>query len=82
MRPVDIYNTETFYVTSWGNGAAYAFGNKVECRSVFFQGDDAATFRAEIEAWENHNPDMEYETILANLWRDYSHLTRADEVEA
>ncbi len=56
MRGVIIHHTtrpngdEGYIVTSWGNGTAYELRDRRAKRSVFFQGDDALTFEAELEA--------------------------------
>lgn len=71
MRQAVIHDRPDFTVTSHGNGTAYTFTHKPSGRSVFFQGDDAITFRGEIEAYENANPDMEYDAIFSQLWSDY-----------
>jgi hypothetical protein len=71
MRQTDIIDNRSFRVTSYGNGFAYDFYNKRTDESVFFQGDDAATFEAEMDSRRS----------LSNLWSDYSEVAQPrDEV--
>ena len=53
--PITIYKACGWTLDSWGNGASYTLryteGDK--SRSCFFQGDDAETFRADFDSYEN-----------------------------
>lgn len=74
MRGTVIYDTPTYHVVSFGNGASYLFRSKARRREVFFQGDDAAEFRSTVDGLEDACPDMEYECLLATVWEDYGHI--------
>lgn len=69
MRGVIILQHGFFRLTSYGNGASYTLERAG--RSVFFQGDDAAQFRDEMESLENSAPDT---SPLPTLWDWYSHV--------
>lgn len=71
MKNVTIYDTATFEVVSHGNGTAYSFTHKIKDETKFFQGDDAITFREEIEIRETVYPDMSLEVILGTVWFEY-----------
>jgi hypothetical protein len=72
MRAIRIYDTARFYVVSHGNGLAYIFNHKPDDLEVFFQGDDATTFREQLEAYESIFPNEASDSILARLWGTYS----------
>lgn len=69
MRAVIIQQSPQFVLTSYGNGTAYKLENTGEALSVFVQGDDAATFRDELDKFESCNPEGD---ALAYLWDCYS----------
>ena len=66
MKKIAIYSTHDYAVWSYGNGLAYEFINKRANRSVFVQGDDAETFRADL--------DHPYRT-LTDVWCDYESVS-------
>jgi hypothetical protein len=72
---VVIYDTASFEVLSYGNGAAYKFTDKVTEKKCYFDGDDASSFREEIERWENAREDLSSEQILANIWSYYEEVS-------
>ncbi len=78
MRQTIIHETESFKVTSYGNGTAYTLAHKPDGKSVFFQGDDATRFREEKETNENAFPHEDYEFILGEIWSDYAHVATQD----
>jgi len=57
MRQVVIMQSDRYELTSYGNGLAYRLRNKERGRSLFVQGDEATSFRDELNAIENANPD-------------------------
>ena len=72
--PVTIHESQSYAVTSFGNGAAYSFENKATKRSVFFQDDAADQFRDELRAEYEGFPDRELEDTLDVLWNDYEYV--------
>ena len=66
--PVVLHEGGNLRVVSFGNGAAYAFDNTFCGRGVFFQGDDADTFRDELTAAYTGHPDWPVERTLRFLW--------------
>lgn len=72
MNTATYADTPLFRVTSYGSGVAYLFEHKPSGASIAVQGDDAAQFQAEIEAWEAARPGMLPDEILSILWRDYA----------
>lgn len=67
-----------YSITSWGRGASYALRYAPEHkppRSVFFQGDDADTFRGDWEALEAASP---HTPALATLWDWYSDVSQEE----
>lgn len=62
MRVVTIHRNDSFRVDSYGNGIGYAiqFGSAENppMRTLWFQGDDAARVRDDVEACETANPEM------------------------
>ena len=74
MEAVKIADTEHYSVTSYCNGCSYDLVSKERGASIFFQGDDAAQFREELEACENLNPERSIDSILNSIWLDYDEL--------
>lgn len=72
MQKVVIHALRDFTVTSYGNGWAYLIEDKRDGREFFEQGDDAAAFRAELEAWELVNPNAPLSSYLDNWIQDRS----------
>lgn len=72
-----IHESDSFTVTSYGNGAAYAI--ETPTHSLFLQGDDAAQFRDELDAREQARPDMLTADILAELWGEYASAAQPKE---
>lgn len=62
---VTIYHSARFDVVSYGNGLSYAVHDNISHKSGFVQGDDAITFRAELEAWEEAFPERCYDEFYA-----------------
>lgn len=81
MQAVTIYDTRRYRVVSHGNGLAYTFTCKsrdgLSDLEVFFQGDDAAIFRHEIEQWEAYHPHKSCDAIFHEMWGDYSHIAQS-----
>lgn len=50
MRQVTIYTSKRYSVDSMGNGAFVTVTRLTDGASVFMQGDDAVTFREELDA--------------------------------
>lgn len=50
---VTIRDSESYKVTSLGNGAAYSIERKCDGASLFIQGDEATDFRDEWHKYEN-----------------------------
>jgi hypothetical protein len=71
MTATDIYNTPRYTVRSYGNGESYLFTNKATGQAVHAQGDDAITFREELNAYETANPNTPFDDILDGLWDIY-----------
>lgn len=71
MRSTVIHDLPEFRVTSWGNGLAYDLAHKPSGRSVFFQGEDAGTFRDELDALTSGTPCLDYGDALRAIWHDY-----------
>jgi hypothetical protein len=65
MTRVTIYHSNRFDVVSYGNGLSYAIHDNIRRVSAFVQGDDAADFRDELEAWENAFPETCYDEFYA-----------------
>jgi hypothetical protein len=65
---ITIFSSELFDIVSYGNGYSYAFHNNKEKKSLFMQGEDAETFRNDIEAWENIDENMTYDDIYSIMW--------------
>ena len=78
MKTVTISQGQRYKLDSLGNGWAYTLRDLLTKQSVWFQDDDAAQLRDELEAletrWPNHSPDQ----ILALLWEDYGLLASDD----
>lgn len=78
--PITIASGVTYQLDSYGNGAAYTLIHKVRLgapetyESVFFQGDDAATLRAELDAIERNFPNDSQDMVLSRLADPYSEL--------
>ncbi|AFU87871.1 hypothetical protein CcrColossus_gp001 [Caulobacter phage CcrColossus] len=68
--PIRIMEGTRYALDSYGNGAAYTLRNKIAQTSVWLQGDDAATFREELEAQEAAHPNKNPDYILSWLWDD------------
>jgi hypothetical protein len=72
---VSIYDTPSFKVVSYGNGAAYKFHNKTINKSCWFADADAEEFRGEIEGWEESRADLNSEQILTEIWSYYDEVS-------
>ena len=71
-KRIPIYERNGWTLESYGNGAAYLLRNALPdgtSESCFFQGDDAAEFRARFDAYQN--PE--------NLFSDYLDVMQPDE---
>lgn len=54
--PITIYHSGGWKLDSYGSGATYTLSHELpfgRTESCFFQGDDAATFREELDAADN-----------------------------
>lgn len=80
-QPVTISEGARFALISYGNGAAYTLRDKQEGLSAFFQGDDAATLRDELDGREAARPDDLPDSILGFLWFDieYGRIAEKDD---
>lgn len=72
MRCAIIHELPGWRVTSHGNGLAYEVAHKPLGMAIFFQGDDAAQFRDELDALTEGTPALDYADALAAIWHDYS----------
>ena len=68
MKQAIILNSENWSITSYGNGLAYCFENKIEQAYVFLQGDDASQFWQE---YSDLNYTMSDNQAFAELWNNY-----------
>lgn len=75
MRGVIIAQCGPLSLTTWGRGTAYTLRNAVEGSSVFIQGDDAITFREELEAEWDARPHV---SALPEMWNRYAHVADPD----
>lgn len=57
MTRTIVFHSNRFDLVSYGNGLAYALHDNIARKSMFVQGDDAAEFRAEWQAFENACPE-------------------------
>lgn len=83
MRSTVIAEGQHYSITSYGNGWAYTLLDKRDGLSVFVQGEDATTFRADWEDIEEHNPEWSQDDVLGWLWHglDYGFAaSRSDAV--
>jgi hypothetical protein len=76
MQIVTIAETPNFTVESYGNGWAYKFTNKTIRADIWFQDDDATTFRAEWQTLERKAPHRESDYILGEMWAQYESVAR------
>ena len=81
MRRSQLHTGAEFILISYGSGLAYSlqrYGEDIgsgKALEVFFQGDDADTFREQWEAWaawEANRPDLSTERVMGLLWGDYA----------
>lgn len=71
MRSRVIFTGLTYTVISYGNGTAYKIEANLEDESTYIQGDDAAKFRDDWEAYENNNPEMLIDDIIGELVSEF-----------
>lgn len=74
MTETIIHDLAEWRVTSYGNGLAYELAHKPSGETVFFQGDDAAQFREELENLTEGKPSLDYADALRIIWHDYAEL--------
>lgn len=73
MLQAIIRTSPGFLLTSHGNGLAYGLTHRESGEELFFQGDDADTFREELEAWEAAaDGTLSTEHVLGALFANYS----------
>lgn len=72
MKQTLIYQTLSFPLISWGNGAAYSFEDLSNASSVWVQGDDAAIFSQDLQDLEDANRTATTHVLLSKLWDQYS----------
>ena len=81
MKHAIIHNTDKFNVTSFGNGLAYSLTDKTRIGSepceIFFQGDAAIDFEAEIERGERVG--FSYNQIFSILFDEYQAIAQHNE---
>lgn len=70
MKRTIIHNTDKFTVTSYGNGLAYDLWHKLQCESVFFQGDDSFDFESRVTVEEALG--RSYNEIFDAIWSEYA----------
>lgn len=72
-----LINTDKWNLTSYGNGLAYCLTDKTNISgdedscSLFVQGDDAITFRDELESLETTYPERPFNDLLGMIWSWY-----------
>lgn len=73
MMQAIIHTTPEFLVVSWGNGLAYSVERR-EGGSMFFQGDDAESFRQQLDGYTSAErcPSMSYNDALWCIWHDHA----------
>ncbi len=71
MRSTIIHETRRFICLSYGNGLAYTLEMRRTRESILFQGDDASTFREELDTLTNGRLPISYDDALGVLWNDY-----------
>lgn len=78
--PVRILEGHYYALDSYGNGAGYTLRAKTLKASVWLQGDDAHTFREELDALEAAHPNDLPDALLSRLWEDcdYGLAAQAD----
>lgn len=67
-RSYIILDCPMFRLETLGNGLAYVLTNKVEQMDCHIQGDEAHTFRNEMDAIVHANHHMSFEDVAAWLW--------------
>lgn len=81
MKSTIIHDLPGWQVTSHGNGLAYTLLNKRTNEELFFQGDDAEQFRAELTAYTCSNAPvgpsgyrvvLDYSDALRVIWGEYA----------
>lgn len=72
MLQAIILSTPRFILYSFGNGLAYDLTRRDGLGNVFVQGDDASTFRDELDAMESAAPDRATDEILGELFATYA----------
>lgn len=65
MTRIIVYHSARFDLVSYGNGMSYALHDNARKVSAFVQGDDAADFRAEWEAYEAAFPEGALDDFFA-----------------
>lgn len=65
MNRVIVYHSDRFDLVSYGNGLSYALHDNIARKSMFVQGDDAAIFREEWEAFEATCPEAPLDGFFA-----------------
>ena len=66
--PITIGEGKLFRLDSYGNGAAYTLWDLTTGASVYLQGDDATTFRDELDKVETVMPLGSQDEVLGWLW--------------
>ena len=69
MQQAVIRTSPSYELTSHGNGLAYSLRRRADGREVSWQGDDAYTFREEVEAWDSYALSTEH--VLGALFCKY-----------
>lgn len=69
-----IIHKGVFTVVSYGNGLAYSLGlsEDAEDSRMFVQGDDAEAFREEWTSVENAYPHLDTDTIIRDIYINWS----------
>jgi hypothetical protein len=71
MRAFVIHDLPDWQVTSYGNGLAYEILHKPDLASLFFQGEDAETFRNAFQALTEASPYLSFADALRVIFQDY-----------
>lgn len=72
MTRTILFSSARFALVSYGGGLSYAVHDHAAKRSLFMQGEDAATLLGEVGAWERNAPDGSLDDLYAAICDEYS----------
>lgn len=77
FKPSTLFvETARFSVRSYGNGLAYVLEHRGLGQDILFQGDDADTFRRELQGMtESERCTLDYDDALGAIWGDYAEMS-------